>query len=756
MQTLSLSLSRKSLALLTTSLSFCLLSNFANATTYTETKDFIDKGNGVYAYENPTETSISLEDMNELGSQLRRKGASYFVISAPQATITSYDDIVANGENALGFTISTKELLLSPFLAGASMTISQPSTINANLTLQGGSLEVRTGIMKIYDYNYEENMTFNGILNLNGNLSTQGAQISNVAGGANRGRIIVSGKSNITNTSFSIISNDSSGNTQTKVLVLTSNGGITLGGGNTASFWGIHRDITMLEKTYDFEVLDKNSKKRGAIIGYGGGDIFGAKLKLERNNLYAMKAVGEKTLKELKSALIDMDIDAIYAELLQIGAAESAGSDSGYSQSEKTKLQELKARLESLKTQVKKQTDTQIAKEYNKKYGNQAGDMLLSALQSKNQDIKDSAGAIIGSDLFFGYAKGAIQENVNTAKQTLQNSYYDSAITAQNMQTQMAILERVARFSNPFQNIRYALNTAKVSVKASADSASKNDALSQAFTTNAYFRENLQNNFWANVFGGANIIGQNSGALYGVNAGYDRALGVHFVGGYMSYAYSTIKDTNITQNSNNLQFGGYARLVFEKNEVDIKAFGQVAITKQNRYVVSTQNEADFARGFVGVSGTYGYIFTPHKMFVAKPLIGLNLYYNHTPKYSEKGDLALEINAINSVNMSLDFGADLRGYWNADSFFYITPKFEQYVLAKGSDFVSAFVGSPTTFSISSTPPLKTYFQTIVGADIGVYQGLAITLSAGVKQIIVGKIQDKNETFVSGNVGVRYRF
>ncbi|RDU53810.1 autotransporter outer membrane beta-barrel domain-containing protein [Helicobacter sp. MIT 01-3238] len=730
-----------------------MLSNFANATTYTETKGFIDKGNGVYAYENFTETSIFLGGINELGSQLRRKGASYFVISAPQATITSYNDIVANGgENSLGFTISAKELLLSPYLADASMTISQPSTINANLTLQGGSLEVRTGIMKIYDNNLEQTMTFNGSLKLNGNLSTQGAQISNVAGGVNRGRIIVSGKSNITNTSFSIISNDFQGNTQTKVLVLTSNGGITLGGGNTASFWDIHRDITMLEKTYDFEVLDKNSKKRGAMIGYGG-DIFGAKLKLERNNLYAMKAVGEKTLKELKSALIDMDIDAIYAELFEIGAAESAGIDSGYSQSEKTKLQELKARLESLKTQVEKQTDTQIAKEYNEKYGNQAGDMLLSALQSKNQDIKDSAGAIIGSDLFFGYAKGAIQENVNTAKQTLQNSYYDSAITVQNMQTQMAILERVSRFSNPFQNIRYALNTAKASVE---DSASKNDALSQALTTNAYFRESLQNNFWANVFGGANIIGQNSGALYGINAGYDRDLGVHFVGGYISYAYSTIKDTNITQNSNNLQFGGYARLVFEKNEVDIKAFGQVAITKQNRYVVSTQNEADFARGFVGVSGTYGYIFTPHKMFVAKPLIGLNLYYNHTPKYSENGDLALEINAINSVNISLDFGADLRGYWNADSFFYITPKFEQYVLVKGGDFVSAFVGSPTTFSISSTPPLKTYLQTIVGADIGVYNGVTITLSAGVKQIIAGKIQDKNETFVSGNLGVRYRF
>lgn len=706
----------------------------------------------MYTYGNPTQTSIFIWGINELGSQLRKKGASYFIIFAPQATIISSDDIAyANVENALGFTISAKEIVLRPHLAGATMTISQPSNINANLTLQSGGIEVRTGTMKIYDNGLEETMTFNGNLNLNGNLSAQNAQISNVAGGINRGRIIVSGKSHIVNTSFSISSYDTlKTNTQTKALVLTSNGGITLGSGNTASFSNIHRDITMLEKTYDFEVLDKNSKKRGAIIG-GGSDIFGAKLKLEGNNLYAIKAVGTKTLKELKSALIDMDIDAIELELFYIGAGSS-----GYSQTEKTKLQGLRARLESLKTQVQKQTDTQIAKEYNKKYGNQAGNMLLSALQSNNQDIKDSAGTIIGSDLFFGDAKGAIQENANAAKETLQNSYYDNATTAQNMQIQMATSQRVARFSNPFQNIFYATNTTKVSAKVSmVENAIKNDISGTIFTTSTY-RENLQNNFWANVFGGANIIGQNSGALYGVNAGYDRALGVHFVGGYMSYAYSTIKDTNITQNSNNLQFGGYARLVFGKNEVDIKAFGQVAITKQNRYVVSTQNEADFARGFVGVSGTYGYIFTPYKMFVAKPLIGLNLYYNHTPKYSEKGDLALEINAINSVNMSLDFGADLRGYWNVDSFFYITPKFEQYVLAKGSDFVSSFVGSPTTFSISSTPLLKTYFQVIVGVDIGIYQGLAITLSAGVKQIITGKIQDKNETFVSGNVGVKYRF
>lgn len=63
------------------------------------------------------------------------------------------------------------------------------------------------------------------------------------------------------------------------------------------------------------------------------------------------------------------------------------------------------------------------------------------------------------------------------------------------------------------------------------------------------------------------------------------------------------------------------------------------------------------------------------------------------------------------------GVDLRAYWNEDSFFYIVPN----------------------------------FQGIIGVDIGVYQGLAITISGGVKQIISDHIDSRNETFISGNLG-----
>ncbi len=102
------------------------------------------------------------------------------------------------------------------------------------------------------------------------------------------------------------------------------------------------------------------------------------------------------------------------------------------------------------------------------------------------------------------------------------------------------------------------------------------------------------------------------------------------------------------------------------------------------------------------------------------------------------------------------GVDLRAYWNENSFFYFTPKFEQYVLTQNDDFVGAFVGSPNNFRLTAKNELKTYFQGIIGVDIGVYQGLALTLSAGVKQLISGQVDSKNETYISGNLGVKYRF
>ncbi len=643
--------------------------------------------------------------------------------------------IISDG-NPLGFTITAKSLnLTSTSNAKSQISIFEPATINANVRTQNALIEIGKGTMT----QNGQTRTLNGNLNINGNLSTQNTIIRNgVVGGGDRGRLIVNGTSTINSTEFIIYSFDTLSNAQAKVLMLTSNGTITLGSGNSASFY-IRKDTTLLENTYNFTFLDENSTERGAPLGEGDGVkdiVFETKLTREGNNLYAKKIAGNKTLKELKIATLDMDIRVI----------QTSSSDNRFSKAEQTKLQELQTHLESLKTTIQNQTDEQIAQDYNKQYNNQAGDIILSALHSTNQDIKDSAGGIIGSDLFFNNAQGAIQETIDSANQTTQNSTQNSATNAQNMQTEIATLGRMARFSNPFSSLRFAQNQTNLSATIAQDEA-KSDTPSFVVK-----KSDLLNNFWANIFGGANIIGKNVGGIYGFNAGYDRAIGAHFVGGYLSYAYATLKDTSITQISHNLQAGAYSRLVFGANEVDIKGFIQAGITQQNRYVTSLQNDADFTRAFMGLNASYGYVFKPHKILYIKPLVGLNLYYNHTPKYDEKGDLAQSVNAINSLNMSLDFGTDLRVYWSKDSFFYFTPKFEQYFVSAGNDFV----GSPTTFTIKNNNTLKMYFQGIIGADISVYKGLAITISAGVKQIVLGKIQNKNETFAIGNLGIKYRF
>lgn len=225
----------------------------------------------------------------------------------------------------------------------------------------------------------------------------------------------------------------------------------------------------------------------------------------------------------------------------------------------------------------------------------------------------------------------------------------------------------------------------------------------------------------------------------------------------MSYAYATIKQSFIEQKAHNIQAGLYSRLVFDKNEVDLKLSAQAGVTNQTRTVASYANDADFTRAFMAFSANYGYVFKMPKGVYLKPLVGLNLYFSHTPKYSEKGDLAQTINANNSTNLTLDLGLDLRAYWSENSFFFVTPKFEQYIVAKNGDFVGAFVGSSNNFKIAGQNKLKTYFQGIIGADFGVNESATITLSFGAKQIIANlNNSDKNETFLSGNVGFKYRF
>ncbi|GKX88276.1 hypothetical protein THJ115_07400 [Campylobacter jejuni] len=52
--------------------------------------------------------------------------------------------------------------------------------------------------------------------------------------------------------------------------------------------------------------------------------------------------------------------------------------------------------------------------------------------------------------------------------------------------------------------------------------------------------------------------------------------------------------------------------------------------------------------------------------------------------------------------------------------------------------------------------KTYGQIIVGGNVDFTNQLSMNLGFGAKQILAGKVDNKNETYLSGQVGLKYKF
>lgn len=726
--------------------------------------------NGNCTYSDEATTSIDLSTI--LDKVNNQDNITNLTINTPKANLTGTatdDKKIELGGGNYPITITAQELkmtgkdnsITSNYYT-STITSHAPLTINGHLNITETSLQVHNTLGTPL---WEQNQ-FVGSLRINGDFTAKNSNIQkNVSTNAELQNFVVSGKSDITDTIFIVYSpdkNDTSINKNIKQLMLTSNGGFNsdITTANEAQF-KIRVDTTMLEKAYYFKILDEYSSEVSAPIGDGDGVIdkaFSTKLKLEGKNLYVVREI-DKGFKDLELAKVGMDLEAVNAEIAKFdkyqdgnGNSCNAQSDNCFSLSElspteRDRLKKLQKVIEEKQKTTQNQTDEEIAESYNRQNGSQYGSVTLSAITATDKEL---VGATIASDLFFNNGDGAVKETIDSSTQIADDGGQSQSVTAQNMQSEMATTTRMAKFSNPYAKVYYAQNTMTTQRALNGDIRS-DVPLTPYFTTNE-----LLNNVWANLFGGANIIGENVGEIYGLNAGYDRRIGAHFLGGYVSYAYATMKDSHINQTTHNIQAGLYSRLVFGKNEIDIKWSAQAGITKQNRYVVNLSNDANFTRAFMGLNGSYGHVFKMGKGVFLKPMLGVNFYFSYTPKYSEKGDLAQTIQAMSSTNLSVDIGADLRAYWNEDSFFYIVPKFEQYVLTQNDDFVGAFVGSPNNFRITAQNKLKTYFQGIIGVDIGVYQGLAITLSGGVKQIISEHVDSRNETFISGNLGVKYRF
>nr|WP_257405005.1 autotransporter domain-containing protein [Campylobacter lari]MCR2084625.1 autotransporter domain-containing protein [Campylobacter lari subsp. concheus] len=195
---------------------------------------------------------------------------------------------------------------------------------------------------------------------------------------------------------------------------------------------------------------------------------------------------------------------------------------------------------------------------------NLAVNMLNSILDSK---LSNDAVAALTLDTT-GKNLNTLTTNTKASAKAIVNNAQNSSVNSSiGVANDLAIGTRIAKLSNPYQDKALVEKFATTHIAALASDV-----------YNYYGNSSFNNNFWGNVFGGANIIDGDSGALYGFTLGADRKINDNaLLGFYFTYADSTIKDGVMEQKSDNYQFGIYSLInPNDQWEINLRAYGQIS------------------------------------------------------------------------------------------------------------------------------------------------------------------------------------
>lgn len=643
--------------------------------------------------------------------------------------ITLADDAVLNFNSGV---VSVKGALNAATQDKAMLKVS-----GATADLQGG---LGANMTKI-------ELSGGGALNLKGDfaptndttITTDGNSLVNVNGG-------VSSADKLT---FALLDIKNSGN----YTVLTSTKGVT---GDAKAELRTRTSLNEILGKYGLNVEDTivsaDNKKKVQDIKVGDGSV-----QVIDNNIVvgvslADNAIDSSSLQGLKAA---NDTKGMAADLK---ALETLKGTNGFVESNKetefttNTIDKLTQEQKNRETAAKSTSNTVAAQELGG--GGVNSDILLSAYGSTagfGARDKDTAAAI-GLDMVQNGGQGIvadIKEGASSAANM--SSSTSSVINTMNLSNDMAISGRIAQANNPYGNLAQGF--------AGYEYAAVSGDLPLYYANNGY-----KNGFWANAIGGLNKVEGEGGTLVGLSLGFDKQLENTLVGFYLSYAMAGLNDKIVEQGADNIQVGVYTSFNQRDIEVNVKAYGQVAVTETTAKRGEGEAEAKFTRLYGGVSANVGFIFAlnNNKTFI-KPYVGENYYYAHTPAYEEslQSDAALSVKSANNHALSFDVGVDLRQYFNENSFMYLTPSLERYVVNAGGDYTAGFIGSDTTFTIEGKSKTKTYGQVLVGGNIALSDKLNVNLGLGVKKILNGQIERANgdkvdEMYLSGNLGVKYRF
>ncbi|HEF9433858.1 TPA: autotransporter outer membrane beta-barrel domain-containing protein [Campylobacter coli] len=649
--------------------------------------------------------------------------------------------------NATAKEVKTTDIVLQAFA---------PSVINGNLTMTssgaGAITEDEQKGSGIILYNGVEGKSANGSLTINGNFTADKTLFA-----AYGNFVKVNGTANLTNSNFGLMKRSYTDLEANNVVIVQAkdfNENILKANNNAGAlllkFAGdyISTDVQGKDPLEAATIIDISDEDK-----YGDGEKGLVDYKLSVQNCGGNKCLvingGATAAAKDKLVQLQVDIDTI-DKLLKNEFDSSQG-------------EEWEQAKETLK---KQQAEIQTMLEEAKKNGGKIDDEKYIDLVNKNSNLNLSANdkasilalrsiteqlGSIGADLAsregVKLALDIKKDTDNTGKSVSNLNSASSAVnTTMNISNDVSIGSRVAMLNNPFGTYASKMNGLKF---AALDSDMRP----------SYVNE-YTNSVWANAFGGANIIDGDSGAMYGATVGVDKQANDDVLwGAYFTYANAKIKDNNLEQKSDNFQLGMYSTInVAPQWELNLKAYAQVSPTKQDNVQIDGAYNSDYTSKFLGLSANAGRVFdfSDNTLFI-KPFAGVNYYFSYTPSHTENGAIAKDIDSMKNNSVSVEVGAEFRKYMNENSYIFVTPKIEQFVINSGDDYTANLAVNNAFFtSVEANNKKKTYGQIIVGGNVDFTNQLSMNLGFGAKQILAGKVDNKNETYLSGQVGLKYKF
>ncbi|HAA2096161.1 TPA_asm: autotransporter outer membrane beta-barrel domain-containing protein [Campylobacter coli] len=652
--------------------------------------------------------------------------------------------------NATAKEVKTTDIVLQAFA---------PSVINGNLTMTSSGAETITedekkgsGIILYNGNGAVEGKSANGSLTINGNFTADKTLFA-----AYGNFVKVNGTANLTNSNFGLMKRSYTDLEANNVVIVQAkdfNENILKANNNAGAlllkFAGdyISTDVQGKDPLEAATIIDISDEDK-----YGDGEKGLVDYKLSVQNCGGNKCLvingGATAAAKDKLVQLQVDIDTI-DKLLKNEFDSSQG-------------EEWEQAKETLK---KQQAEIQTMLEEAKKNGGKIDDEKYIDLVNKNSNLNLSANdkasilalrsiteqlGSIGVDLAsregVKLALDIKKDTDNTGKSVSNLNSASSAVnTTMNISNDVSIGSRVAMLNNPFGTYASKMNGLKF---AALDSDMRP----------SYVNE-YTNSVWANAFGGANIIDGDSGAMYGATVGVDKQANDDVLwGAYFTYANAKIKDNNLEQKSDNFQLGMYSTInVAPQWELNLKAYAQVSPTKQDNVQIDGAYNSDYTSKFLGLSANAGRVFdfSDNTLFI-KPFAGVNYYFSYTPSHTENGAIAKDIDSMKNNSVSVEVGAEFRKYMNENSYIFVTPKIEQFVINSGDDYTANLAVNNAFFtSVEANNKKKTYGQIIVGGNVDFTNQLSMNLGFGAKQILAGKVDNKNETYLSGQVGLKYKF